>query len=252
MTAANGKHTLFISDLHLCEERPHINEMFFRFTRNVAPGAEALYILGDLFEYWVGDDDIDNKLASSVSDALMALSKNGVAVYLMQGNRDVVLGHDYARRCGGTLIPDPTVIDLYGTRTLLMHGDTLCTDDLEYQKYRAYIRDPRIQAQLLALPLAVRHEQARSIRTQSEAHKSTKAAQIMDVNADAVAEVFQRHAVRQMIHGHTHRAARHTADSAKGMLVRWVLPDWGASCGYLTARLGADLSQKWLPSGAIT
>lgn len=235
MTAANGKHTLFISDLHLCEERPHINEIFFRFTRDIAPKAEALYILGDLFEYWVGDDDIDNKLAASVADALMALSKNGVAVYLMQGNRDVVLGHEYAKRCGGTLIPDPTVIDLYGTRTLLMHGDTLCTDDVEYQKYRAYIRDPRVQAQLLALPLTARHAKAREIRAQSEASKSAKDLEIMDVADAAVCSAFREHHVTRLIHGHTHRPARHNVTVDGNPCDRWVLQDWYANGGYLLA-----------------
>ena len=234
MSGAAEKHTLFISDLHLYAERPHTSELFFRFAREIAPHAEALYILGDLFEYWVGDDDINDALAASVAEALSGLSQNGVAVYLMQGNRDVLMGEAYAARCGATLLPDPTVIDLYGTRTLLMHGDTLCTDDVEYQKFRAYIRDPKVQAQLLSLPLAVRHAKARDIRSQSESSKSSKSMEIMDVNSDAVIAALTRHDVSQMIHGHTHRPAKHEVRGESLHAVRWVLPDWGDSGGFLT------------------
>lgn len=251
-SSIRSPHSLFISDLHLCEERPHINEMFYRFTRDIAPAAEALYILGDLFEYWVGDDDVDDPLAASVAAALKQISARGVAVYLMLGNRDVMMGEDYARRCGAELIPDPTVVDLYGTRTLLMHGDTLCTDDTEYQKFRQYIHDPRTQAQLRALPLAARHEKARSARSQSETHKANQAMEIMDVNAYAVAEAFQKHAVTRMIHGHTHRPAQHAINSAKGTWMRWVLADWGATCRYLICDSGSNLSFGAVPNGADT
>src|SRR5688572_23708511 len=161
-------HTLLISDLHLAAERPQPNQQFFDFLQHTAPAAEALYILGDLFEYWVGDDDTGDALNAGVAAALLQLAKNGVRVYFMHGNRDVLVGKAFAERAGAQLIADPTLIDLYGTRTLLMHGDTLCTDDVEYQKFRAYARNPQTQAQFLQLPLTARHQQMRGMRAQSE------------------------------------------------------------------------------------
>ena len=124
-------HSIFISDLHLCADRPHINQQFFEFLQRIAPQAEALYILGDLFEYWVGDDDLADPLNASVADALRRLSEKGVALHLMHGNRDLLLGQEFTRRSDARLIADPVLLDLYGTRTLVMHGDTLCTDDVE-------------------------------------------------------------------------------------------------------------------------
>jgi UDP-2,3-diacylglucosamine hydrolase len=233
LSAAADKHTLFISDLHLCAERPHTSELFFRFVREIAPKAEALYILGDLFEYWVGDDDVNDALAARVSQSLSTLAKRGVRVFLMQGNRDVLLGEAYAARCGARLIQDPTVIELCGTRTLLIHGDTLCTDDTGYQEFRRYIRNPQVQAQLLALPLAARHAKARELRMQSEISKSEKTLQIMDVNADAVVAAFRTHSVGRMIHGHTHRPNCHQHEAEGAKLERWVLADWDDSGEYL-------------------
>ena len=145
-------HTLFISDLHLAAERPDTHRQFFDFIEKTAPAAEALYVLGDLFEYWAGDDDFDDPLNAAVADALSGLARKSVRVYFMHGNRDLLLGAAYAARCSMQIIPDPTVIDLYGTRTLLMHGDTLCTGDIEYQKFRAYARNPATQKQFLAQP----------------------------------------------------------------------------------------------------
>ena len=228
----------FISDLHLCDERPRINDIFIDFVERVAPQAEALYILGDLFEYWIGDDDVNNALAARVAESLAALSSSGVKVFLMQGNRDVVMGEAYARRCGATLIPDPTVIDLYGTRTLLMHGDTLCTGDIEYQKFRAYIRNPQTQAKLLAQPLATRHAQAQAIRAQSESSKIGKAEEIMDVSISAVHDALQLHQTPRLIHGHTHRPMRHQHVVQGLTHERWVLGSWYEAGSYL--RSGPD------------
>ena len=226
-------HTLFISDLHLTADRPHINEQFFEFIEQVAPKAEALYILGDLFEYWAGDDDTEDVLNTSVAASLAQLTQRGVPVYFMHGNRDLLIGQAFASWCGMKLIPDPTVIDLYGTRTLLMHGDTLCTDDIDYQKFRAHARNPATQKQFLQQPLAARHQQLRGMRAQSEVSKSIKAAEIMDVSPVAVEKVLREHGYPRLIHGHTHRPARHIHTVDGRVCERWVLCDWYESGRYL-------------------
>ena len=226
-------HTLFISDLHLTAERPQINQHFFDFIEKTAPQAEALYILGDLFEYWVGDDDIEDPLNAAVAEALSGLKNKNVRVYFMHGNRDLLLGESYAERCGMQIIPDPTVIDLYGTRTLLMHGDTLCTGDIEYQKFRAYARNPATQKQFLAQPLAVRHQQLRGMRAQSEVSKSVKATEIMDVSPASVEQVLREQNYPRLIHGHTHRPARHVPVVDGRQCERRVLSDWHDRGHYL-------------------
>lgn len=226
-------HTLFISDLHLTAERPQTNQQFFDFLSTAAPEADALYILGDLFEYWVGDDDGEDPLNASVSDALAQLGRSGVRVYFLHGNRDFLVGQTFAARSGVQLIADPTVVDLYGVRTLLMHGDTLCTDDVEYQKARAQFRDPQMQAKLLQLPLAVRHQQARQLRAQSEANKAGKTAEIMDVSLATVEQVLREQNFPRLIHGHTHRPARHQHIVDGRRCERWVLSDWYERGSYL-------------------
>lgn len=219
-------HTLFISDLHLTSERPAANQQFFAFLQQVAPASDALYILGDLFEYWVGDDDTGDPLNASVSSALSQLTQHGVPVYMMHGNRDLLIGEAFAARAGARLIADPTTVDLYGTPTLLMHGDLLCTDDIEYQKFRAYTHNPQSQAQFLQLPLAARHQQMRNMRAQSEVSKSNKAAEIMDVSPVAVEQILREHDYPRLIHGHTHRPARHLHSVDGQSCERWVLGDW--------------------------
>ena len=226
-------HTLFISDLHLTAERPHINQQFFGFLEQVAPAAQALYILGDLFEYWVGDDDTEDTLNRSVASALAQLTQHGTPVYFMHGNRDVLVGQAFAARSGAQLIADSSVIDLHGTRTLLMHGDTLCTGDIEYQKFRAYAHDPENQAKFLQQPLAARHQQMRGMRAQSETSKSNKAADIMDVSLAAVEQVLREHGYPRLIHGHTHRPARHVHRVDGHDCERWVLADWYQRGSYL-------------------
>ena len=226
-------HTLFISDLHLAPERPQITEKVLRFTRDTAPGADALYILGDLFEYWVGDDDLEDPLNGTVSSALSALATSGTAVYLMRGNRDVLLGTDFASRCHATLLEDPALVNLYGTPTLLSHGDALCTDDVEYQRFRVYARDPGNQAKFLAQSLEARREQMRGMRAQSEASKQQKTEAIMDVAPAAVEALLRQHGYPRLIHGHTHRPARHLHRVDGQACERWVLNDWYDTGGYL-------------------
>lgn len=225
--------TLFVADLHLAEERPQAGERFFHFLESIAPGADALYILGDLFEYWVGDDDPGSPLVQATAQKIRALTAAGTPVFFMHGNRDFLLAKRYAGSCGMTLLPDPAVIDLYGTRTLLSHGDALCTDDLDYQRLRKVLRRPWLRRTLLALPLAVRHALARRMRAGSERAKGGKAYAVMDVNGGAVAEAFRQSGATRMIHGHTHRPARHVLNVDGKTRERWVLPDWYDDGGYL-------------------
>lgn len=218
--------TLFISDLHLCAERPRITELFLDFLAREAAAAEALYILGDLFEYWIGDDALDGgdngDGTREIVVALRQLSAAGVPIFLLHGNRDFLLGENFCAATGCRLLSDPSVIDLYGEPTLLMHGDLLCTDDLEYQTVRRQVRDPRWIAQFLARTRPEREALVRGYRAQSQAVTQAKAAEIMDVNADAVAAAMTAHGVRRLIHGHTHRPAIHRLAQGK----RIVLGDW--------------------------
>lgn len=225
--------SLFVADLHLTAERPEDTGRFFHFLDQMAQGADALYILGDLFEYWVGDDDLNNAVARDTALKLKALASSGTPVYFMHGNRDFLIAQRYAAKCGMSLITDPIVIDIYGTPTLLTHGDTLCTDDTRYQQYRQWVRKPIIQKVLQWLPLKVRHALAGSARAGSEQAKSGKSYDIMDVNQNAVEQAFDKHGVARMIHGHTHRPAKHALTVSGKRLERWVLPDWYGEGGYL-------------------
>jgi UDP-2,3-diacylglucosamine hydrolase len=226
-------HSIFISDLHLSPERPHGVESFFRFLADTAVHAGHLYILGDLFEYWVGDDDRDEPFNASVADGLAALAGRGVAIRLMQGNRDVLLGREFARRSRAEILADPTLLDLHGSKTLLMHGDTLCTDDVDYQKFRAYAHDPSTQRRFLAQPLAERRQQILGFRARSELAKGLKAPEIMDVTPATVEDVLRAHGYPRLIHGHTHRPARHVHVVDGHECERWVLTDWYERAGYL-------------------
>jgi UDP-2,3-diacylglucosamine hydrolase len=225
--------TLFISDLHLGSERPHVVEQFFAFLTGPARQAEALYVLGDLFEYWAGDDDLEDALNHSVAEAFAALASHGTAVKFMHGNRDVLVGREFATRARAALLEDPTLVDLYGTRTLLMHGDTLCTDDVEYQKFRIYAHDPQNQARFLSRPLSQRRAEMEHLRRCSENAKEGKSAAIMDVNLGAVEKVLRKTGYPRLIHGHTHRPARHLHVVDDHTCERWVLADWYASGSYL-------------------
>lgn len=216
---------LFISDLHLDPSRPGIVDLFVDLLAHEARTAAALYILGDLFESWIGDDD-DASLAAQVADATRALRGAGVPVYFMHGNRDFLLGETYAARAGMILLRDPSIIDVGGQRTLLMHGDTLCTDDVEYLKFRAMVRDPRWQQQFLARPLAERRAYAAQARSESRRHTAGARSEIMDVNQSAVAAAMRKHEAHRLIHGHTHRPAVHRFDLDGASAERVVLGDW--------------------------
>ena len=225
--------TFFISDLHLDEARPQITDLFLHFLARPARGAEALYILGDLFESWVGDDD-DAALPARVAQALRALRDSGVPIHFMHGNRDFLLGADYAARAGLTLLPDPTVIALDGEPTLLMHGDTLCTDDIAYQKFRNMVRDPGWQQQFLSRSLGERRAFAAQARGESRKQTAMKAAEIMDVNQAAVESAVRAHGVQRLIHGHTHRPATHHFELDGRVTERIVLGDWYEQSSVLT------------------
>lgn len=218
--------TLFIADLHLDDSRPQITTLFERLLASEeVRGADALYILGDLVEAWIGDDD-DAELPARIADAIRAVHDAGVPVYFMPGNRDFLLGETYAKRAGLTLLADGTVHDLYGQPTLLMHGDVLCTDDTAYQAVRKQVRTPQWQAQVLAMPLEARRAFAAKARDDSRAHTGTTMESIMDVNADVVADAMRQAGVARLIHGHTHRPAVHPFSLDGRPAERIVLGDW--------------------------
>lgn len=225
--------TLLISDLHLCPSRPRINRCFFDFLEREARGARALYILGDLFEYWAGDDDLADPLNAAVAAALARIAADGVPVYLMHGNRDFVIGDAFARASGASLLPDPVLLNLYGRPALLTHGDTLCTLDREYQAFRREARSESWIRDLLRQPLAERKAAIEALRRQSEQEKRSKPAEIMDVAPDEVEATLRRHGYPRLIHGHTHRPARHVHTVDGHVCERWVLADWYQRGSYL-------------------
>jgi len=225
-------HSIFVSDLHLCPSRPAINQLFLQFLCGPAAASESVYILGDLFEYWAGDDD-DDLFNRSISAKLRELADTGVALYLMHGNRDFLIGDRFAADCGATLLADPTLIDLYGTPTLVLHGDSLCTDDLGYQQFRNKVRDPSYQAQFLAQPLDQRKKIIAGLRTENTEKKQLKTEAIMDVAPATVAAVLRKYGCPRMIHGHTHRPAVHDHLINGRHCERWVLADWYTSGSYL-------------------
>jgi UDP-2,3-diacylglucosamine hydrolase len=217
--------TLFISDLHLDPARPDISDRLLGLLRTEARRADALYILGDLFEAWLGDDDPE-PLAAAVAGELRDVADAGVPIGFIHGNRDFLLGHDYAARCGMRLLPDPTVIDLYGEPTLLMHGDLLCTEDAGYQAFRRQVRDPRWINAFLAQPLQARQQFARQARAASAEHQAGVDQMITDVSGESVRATLRLYGVRRLIHGHTHRPAEHAIDVDGRCCERIVLADW--------------------------
>lgn len=219
-------HSLFISDLHLSADQPHSMAEFRQFITGIAPHADALYILGDLFEYWAGDDHLEDPFHAEVAAALASLAHHRTPVYLLRGNRDLLMGQVLAEACHATLLDDPVQIDLYGVPTLLTHGDTLCTDDLEYQRYRAMVRDEEFQRRFLAQPLMERKEYIAGLRARSMAEKQVKDEAVMDVNDEAVAALLREFDYPRLIHGHTHRPARHEHLVDGHRCERWVLADW--------------------------
>ncbi|HDY82865.1 MAG: UDP-2,3-diacylglucosamine diphosphatase [Gammaproteobacteria bacterium] len=221
--------TLFIADLHLERARPTVTRALAEFLPQ-HNNCDRLYILGDLFDAWIGDDD-DSPLVTEVAAILRKFSAAGPELFIMQGNRDFLLGNTFCQIVGARLLPDPTVIDLYGEPTLLMHGDSLCTGDKEYQAFRTTARDPRWQAQLLALELPERRALAARMRSESREATGNKAEDIMDVSPSEVEKVMRDCGVKQLIHGHTHRPAEHQS----GIGRRWVLGDWDSRGWAITA-----------------
>ena len=217
--------TLFISDLHLDADDAALVGQFHAFLRSDARAADALYILGDLFEAWLGDDDPD-PLARGIVAELRALTDSGVPCFLMHGNRDFLIGERFCRETGATLLDDGTVVELYGERVLLMHGDALCTDDVSYQRLRRIVRNPVVRAIFRIMTLEQRRALARRLRAGSREHVGMTAPEIMDVNAAAVAQAMRDAGVRTMIHGHTHRPAVHTLEIDGAPAKRIVLGDW--------------------------
>jgi UDP-2,3-diacylglucosamine hydrolase len=217
--------TLFVSDLHLDDARPRIVEAFEHFCAGEARRADALYVLGDLFEAYIGDDD-DAALNARVATALRGVADAGVPVHFIAGNRDFLVGASYARRCGMNVLDDGAIVDLHGTPTLILHGDVLCTDDAAYLAFRRQVRDPAWQQAFLAQPLAARRAFAAQARDASRAHTSQTDMAIMDVNQAAVERALRGAGVTRMIHGHTHRPAIHDFTLDGKPAQRSVLGDW--------------------------
>lgn len=216
---------LLISDLHLEQERPDISRAFLQFLETRAIHADALYILGDFFEVWIGDDAI-SPFQRSIAKALRQLSERGTRIYLMHGNRDFLIGKAFCQEAGCTLLPDPCVIELNGERVLLMHGDSLCTQDIGYMKLRRWLRNPIMQFVLRNLPLRTRQKLARKLRNESQTQTRMKASEIVDVTPDEVPRVMAANRVRTLIHGHTHRPATHKLLVNDEPAQRIVLGDW--------------------------
>jgi UDP-2,3-diacylglucosamine hydrolase len=228
---------LFVSDLHLDAAAPEAVEQFLDFLRTQAADAEALYILGDLFEAWVGDDDPDPTKAR-VCEGLRALTANGVGCFVLHGNRDFLIGRDFCRTTGSRLLADPVVADLDGERVLLTHGDALCTDDHSYQELRSTVRTPEWQRRFLALPLADRALIANQARAGSKEHTSRVIPNIMDVNQDAVSTAYRATRVRRIIHGHTHRPGVHDTAIEGEPAQRMVLGAWYEQGSYISYENG--------------
>ncbi|HWV15461.1 MAG TPA: UDP-2,3-diacylglucosamine diphosphatase [Cellvibrio sp.] len=233
--------TLFIADLHLHETRPQITQAFFAFLHANKNTTEALYILGDFFDAWIGDDD-DSPLCTAVAAELKQFGEDGAQVFLMHGNRDFLLGEKFAERAGATLLPESTLINLYGQPTLLLHGDELCIDDKDYMAFRQQVRSPQWQAQILSQPLAARRVLAAQLREKSQAMNSVKAEDIMDVAPAEVVRVMTEAGIHRLIHGHTHRPARHALTLQGVAAERIVLGDWHHQAWALvTTEDGLDL-----------
>lgn len=239
--------TLFISDLHLSPERPRITKAFFDFLAREACGADALYILGDLFDYWIGDDDLADPFAAGIARHLEQLVAGGCALYLMHGNRDFLMGEQLCAATGATLLADPTVVELHGVRTVLLHGDTLCLDDPDYLAFRAKVRDPAWQRLFAAKPIEERRRIAVGLRADSRSSQMAKSETIMDVAPRAVVDAFRDSNCTRMIHGHTHRPARHELVVDGRTCERWVLADWYVQGSYLRIDARGNVAPTMLP-----
>lgn len=221
----------FISDLHLSAGQPALTKLFIHYLGHKAHEADALFILGDLFEVWLGDDMVLSEYQDAIS-AIKKLTYSGIPVYIMYGNRDFLMREQFEQLTGCQLINDPTIIDLYGTPTVLMHGDTLCTDDTDYQKFRTMVRNPQWQNELLNKTPDERLALAKEYREISKSATGNKTNEIMDVNQEQVISIMQKYNVSQLIHGHTHRPDTHHFSLEDKELTRIVLSDWN-NCGYV-------------------
>lgn len=224
--------TLFISDLHLSPDNPELTQLVITFLQQQPTDISALYILGDIFNTWLGDDVVPPEY-NPLIEQLHKLKQQGINIYLMVGNRDFMLGKSFAKRCGGELLDDPTLVNLHGHQVLLMHGDSLCTDDISYQRYRLWSRNKFLQWWFLRLPRRFRHKISDKIKQKSREQKQHKTSMIMDVNSDAVAKTIKKHDVKYLIHGHTHRPAIHQLTDNARDCYRIVLGDWHDQISYL-------------------
>lgn len=218
-------NTLFISDLHLTPQRPDITECFYTFMREEAIHADALYVLGDLFEFWVGDDDTST-FASDIRAAFRQLVDSGVPCYFTQGNRDFLVGKRFAKQTGVTLLDEVSVIDLYGNKAVVLHGDTLCTEDVKYLAFREKVHQPWLQFVFNRIPFFIKKKIVAKVQTDIKGDKQTKSLDIMDVTQSEVEKVLDHNNVDLMIHGHTHRPNIHSLQTSHGTKTRIVLGDW--------------------------
>lgn len=244
MNSQSSKNkTYFISDLHLDPSRPHLFKLFHEFIEKIRPDAEALYILGDLFEFWIGDDIIDLPIGKPylpVITQLRSLSDSGVKLYFTQGNRDFLIGKSFMQRIGSTLLPDQQIIDLYGTKALIMHGDTLCTDDKAYQLMRKILRLWIVQKIYLSMSPEKRSQKAGQVRKTTSESTKQKSSMILDVNQQDVDKCIESGGVSFLIHGHTHRPAEHDFLINNQQKKRIVLGDWGEKWSYLEWSAGSE------------
>jgi len=244
MNSQSSKNkTYFISDLHLDPSRPHLFKLFHEFIEKIRPDAEALYILGDLFEFWIGDDIIDLPIGKPylpVIAQLRSLSDSGVKLYFTQGNRDFLIGKSFMQRIGSTLLPDQQIIDLYGTKALIMHGDTLCTDDKAYQLMRKILRLWIVQKIYLSMSPEKRSQKAGQVRKTTSESTKQKSSMILDVNQQDVDKCIESGGVSFLIHGHTHRPAEHDFLINNQQKKRIVLGDWGEKWSYLEWSAGSE------------
>lgn len=236
----------FISDLHLSPQSPGATALFLKYLAGPARQAESLFILGDFFEVWVGDDDIGDPFNTRLVAALRDASDTGLKLFFLHGNRDFLLGPNFAAASGTQLLPDPYVLSLSSWQFVLSHGDALCTDDVEYQDFRRQVRDPQWQAAFLAKPLPERLVIAAQMRAGSEANKQGKAAYLMDINLRETDDFLRAHGYATFIHGHTHRPATHQHMVDGIHVERWVLADWHEDRGEVLVWDGERLSRKAL------
>jgi UDP-2,3-diacylglucosamine hydrolase len=225
-TAQSSPVAIFVSDIHLQESLPLTTQRFFAFLHTHALKARQIFLLGDLFEYWAGDDDLAAPFNGRVAEALRQVTDAGIELFWIAGNRDFLIGSEFVRATGAQVLPDPFVALIGGRRVVLSHGDAQCTDDTAYMAFREQVRQPGWQQSFLALSLSQRKKIIEGMRTESKAAQRDKSAEIMDVNTDAIETLFNETATSLMIHGHTHRPARHEAEIDGKNRERYVLPDW--------------------------